>query len=220
MTLLNLVKIPIHAIDLAPGSRLQVADVTWQQYQALLDDLGETRRTPHIHYYNQTLDIMAPLPEHERSIVLIADLVKIILRVQQRPWESLRSTTFKREGLAGVEPDDCFYIQHQSAVIGKDRIDLAIDPPPDLAIESDVTSKTQTAAYEAIGVPELWIYDAGNLRIFHLQAGKYIEMETSPTFPDLPIKGMTSQVLQQAKAIGTSQALLAFEDALRAQLNR
>lgn len=100
-------------------------------------------------------------------------------------------------------------------MIGKDRIDLTVNPPPDLAIESDVTSKTQTEAYEAIGVPELWIYDAGNLRISHLQADKYVEHETSLTFPDLPIKTMIPQVLQQAKAIGSSQALMIFEDELR-----
>lgn len=220
MTLLNLVKLPIKTVDLAPGSRLQVPEITWSQYQDLLADLDPTRRTPRLYYCQQTLEIMAPSPEHERSIVVIADLVKIILRVQQRPWESLRSTTLKREGLAGVEPDDCFYIQNQQRVIGKDRIDLSVDPPPDLAIESDVTSKTQIAAYEAIAVPELWVYDAGNLQIFHLQAGQYTEVETSPSFPDLAIKTMIPAVVQQAKAIGTSQALMAFENTLRAQLNQ
>ncbi|NEQ45747.1 MAG: Uma2 family endonuclease [Leptolyngbya sp. SIOISBB] len=218
MALLNLVKIPIKTIDLAPGSRLQVQDVTWQQYVSLLNDLGPDRRTPQLHYCHQTLEIMAPLPEHERSIVVIADLVKVILRLQQRPWESLRSSTFRREGMAGVEPDDCFYIQNQQAVIGKERLDLTVDPPPDLAIESDMTSKTQIAAYEVIGVPELWVYDSGNLRIFHLTTGQYAEADTSQTFPNLPLKQMIPQVLRQAKTIGTSQALMAFEDELKALL--
>ncbi|MEM6837180.1 MAG: Uma2 family endonuclease [Cyanobacteria bacterium P01_C01_bin.120] len=218
MTLLNLVKIPIKTIDLAPGSRLQVQDVTWQQYTALLEDLGQDRRTPQFCYCHQTLEIMAPLPEHERSIVVIADLVKVILRLQQRSWESLRSSTLKREGIAGVEPDDCFYIQNQQAIIGKDRLDLTVDPPPDLAIESDVTSKTQIAAYEAIGVPELWVYNSGNLRIFHLTINQYAEAETSQTFPNLPLKQLIPQVLQQAKAIGTSQALKAFEEKLKTLL--
>ena len=50
---------------------------------------------------------------------------------------------------------------YPSAILGKDRIDLAVDPPPDLAIESDFTSKTRIDAYLAIRVPELWVYDAG-----------------------------------------------------------
>ncbi|MEO1093374.1 MAG: hypothetical protein AAFX01_00560 [Cyanobacteria bacterium J06638_28] len=89
MALLNLVKIPIKTVDLAPGSRLQVPNVTWQQYETLLEDLGAKRRTPQLSYCHQTLAIMAPLPEYERSIVVIADLVKVILRLQKRPWESL-----------------------------------------------------------------------------------------------------------------------------------
>jgi hypothetical protein len=48
---------------------------------------------------------------------------------------------------AGLEPDDCFYLANYQAVIGKDRIDLSVDPPPDLAIESDYTSKTKVDAY-------------------------------------------------------------------------
>ena len=35
------------------------------------------------------------------------------------------------------------------------------DPPPDLAIETSVASKTKLDAYEAIAVPELWIFDGG-----------------------------------------------------------
>ena len=218
MTTLNLVTLPITTIELSPGSHLLINDVTWTQYEALLAHRGDHRRLPRIHYWNRTLDIMAPLPELERVIVVIADVVKIILRLQQRPWESLRSTTFKRLNLAGVEPDDCFYIQNQQAIIGKDRIDLAVDPPPDLAIESDVTSKTKTEAYQAIGVPELWIYDTGKLTIYELQAGDYQDVDTSPTFPTLPIKDLIPQVLQRAKTIGSSQALMECEQAVRSQI--
>lgn len=218
MTVLNLVKLPITTIDLSPGSHLLINDVTWEQYETLLADLGDDRHLPRINYCNHTLEVMAPLPEHERAIVVIADVVKVILRLQRRPWESLRSTTFKRLNLAGVEPDDCFYIQNQQAVIGKDRIDLTVDPPPDLAIESDVTSKTKTEAYQAIGVPELWIYDGGKLTIYQSQGGLYAASETSLIFPEVPIKTLIPQVLQRAKAIGSSQALMEFEDDLRAQM--
>jgi Uma2 family endonuclease len=218
MTLLNLVKVPVTTIHLSPGSHLLINDVTWEQYETLLTDLGEKRHFPRINYWNQTLEVMAPLPEHERAIVVIADLVKVMLRLQRRPWESLRSTTFKRLNLAGVEPDDCFYIQNQQAIIGKNRIDLTVDPPPDLAIESDVTSKTKTEAYRAIGVPELWIYEAGRLTIYQLRDDLYVESDISLIFPTVPIKTLIPQVVQRAKEIGSSQALLEFEDELRTQM--
>jgi Uma2 family endonuclease len=202
---------PIHQIQLHPGSVISIPNIHWQAFEEILEELGEKRIT-RIAYSQEILEIMAPLPEHERAIVVIADLVKVILRVQRRPWESLRSSTFKRTNMAGVEPDDCFYIQNQQAVIGKNRLDLTIDPPPDLAIESDVTSKTRTDAYLAIRVPELWIYDSGKLTINLLSNDRYVESQTSPTFPELPLPEIIPKAVEQAKQIGRSQALLEFED--------
>ncbi len=112
---------------------------------------------------------------------------------------------------AGIEPDDCFYIQNYKAVIGKNRLDLMVDPPPDLAIETDLTSKTELDAYEALKVPELWIYEAGKLKINLLQEGRYIESETSPTFPGIAVIEIIPRFMQRAREVGVSQALEEFE---------
>ncbi len=105
-----------------------------------------------------------PLPEYEKAKVIIGDLAKALLDECDRNWEPLSSTTFKREDIAAViEPDDCFYIQNYTQMIGKTRIDLTIDPPPDLVIEIDVTSKAQLSAYQALGVPEIWRYENGKI---------------------------------------------------------
>ena len=203
----------ISKICLEPGSRITIPDINWREFETILQELGESRGS-RIAYSQNTLEIMVPLPDHERSKVLISDMVKILLRHQGRDWESLGSTTFRRQiKAAGVEPDDCFYIANYQAVIGKRRLDLAIDPPPDLAIESDYTSKTQLDAYMALNVPELWIYDRG-LKLYVLKGEQYLDVETSPTFPGLPIKMMVDQVIQQAQQVGSSQALRAFEEAL------
>lgn len=123
---------PIQNMTLEPGSTATFQDVSWLDFEAMLQDLGEDRSS-RISYFNHTLEIMVPLPDHERSIVLTSDIVKLLLRLQKRPWESLRSTTFKTALMAaGVEPDDCFYIENYKAVIGKSRINLDSDPPPDL----------------------------------------------------------------------------------------
>lgn len=216
MTIATPVVKPISQLELAPGSVATLGNVTWQEFEEILEELSE-KRNSRIAYSQGKLEIMVPLPEHERAKILIADLVKAILRSQRRNWEPLGSTTFKREEAAGVEPDECFYIQNQQAVIGKDRIDLAVDPPPDLAIESDVTSKTRINAYIAIKVPEIWIYDSGKLKVNVLQDNHYIESETSPTFPNLPIAEIIPRTVERAKQIGTSQALLEFEDWLNQQ---
>ena len=116
---------------------------------------------------------------------------------------------------AGIEPDDCFYIQNYKAVIGKDRLDLSVDPPPDLALESDLTSKTEADAYCMLGVPEVWIYFGGKLKINVLREGKYVESETSPTFPGVAVKEIIPPFMQRAKEVGVSQALEEFEEFIR-----
>nr|WP_254658102.1 Uma2 family endonuclease [Pleurocapsa sp. PCC 7327] len=149
--------------------------------------------------------------------MLLADLVKTLLRVQKRPWEPLGSTTFKIEEIAaGIEPDECFYIQNYLAVIGRERLDLSVDPPPDLAIEMELTSKTEQEAYEALRVPELWIYRQGKLTINVLQGDRYVESKTSPTFSNLPLIELIPQFMQRAKEVGVSQALEEFEELIKA----
>ncbi|WP_297089269.1 Uma2 family endonuclease [Thermoleptolyngbya sp. C42_A2020_037] len=89
--------------------------------------------------------------------------------------------------MAGVEPDTCFYTQHAPQMRGRRRLQPG-DLPPDLAIETDVTSVTTLTAYEAIAVPELWVYANGNLTFYILHDGHYVESDYSPTFPELPVK--------------------------------
>ncbi len=103
-------------------------------------------------------------------------------------------------------------------MIGKERIDLRVDPPPDLVIEVDVTSKTQLEAYEALGVPELWRYEKDKLQINILRDGKYIESEISPTFPNLPIVEAISQFYEQSKTVGRSPTLRSFRKWVRTQI--
>ena len=86
-----------------------------------------------------------------------------------------------------IEPDTCFYIRNYRAVIGKNRLDLAIDPPPDLAIEIDITSRTKFDNYLLLGVPELWRYTRKGFQINLLESDSYVESQTSPNFPNLPI---------------------------------
>lgn len=197
---------PIKNIELSPGSHLLIPDVTWEQYEVLLNELGEERRTPRINYCNGTLELMSPLPAHERPHRIIAYIVTAILDAQGRNWEDFGSTTFKKPQQAGLEPDTCFYIQNAQRVQDRLRLDM-MQPPPDLAIEADVTSKTTLEAYATLQVPEVWIYENGRLTIQLLQNGDYQESATSHTFPDLPITEMIPRLVQQAFQEGTSQML-------------
>jgi Uma2 family endonuclease len=153
---------------------------------------------------------MAPLPEHEIPKDLISDIVKILLKAKDIRYQPFGSTTFKRQGVAGVEPDACFYIQNYQQMIGHRRLQPD-DPPPDLAIETDVTSKTTLDAYEAIGVPELWVYDSGKLSIYLLRDGTYIKSNTSPNFEDIAITQIIPADVERSWQVGSFQALEELE---------
>jgi Uma2 family endonuclease len=88
-----------------------------------------------------------------------------------------------------------------------DRFDPDRDPPPDLAIESDVTSRTTLEAYRLLGVPEVWIYADDVLTIKVLQDGNYQTSDISPTFPGLALREMIPQLMQKARQSGTRQML-------------
>ncbi|BAZ03844.1 Uma2 family endonuclease [Calothrix sp. NIES-3974] len=205
----------LRQLRIQPGQQLLLEDVSWEQFENILAELGE-HRAARISYSNGFLEIMVPLPEHEKAKEIIGDMVKILLQELSINYDALGSTTLKNEAMSqGVEPDACFYIQNQAAVIGKNRINLNMDPPPDLAIEIDITSRTQLGNYQMLGVPELWRYEKQGLKIHVLENGKYVESNCSPTFPGIPIIELVNQYIQQSQFIGSSQAIRAFRDWLR-----
>ena len=202
----------LRQLKIQPGQQLLVEDVNWQQFETILAELGE-RRASRLSYSNGRLEIMVPLPEHEKAKEIIGDMVKILLEAGQIAFESLGSTTLKNERMSqAVEPDTCFYIQNQAAVIGKNRLDMSVDPPPDLAIEIDLTSRTQLDNYQILGVPELWRYARRGLQINVLQAEQYIESDVSPTFPNIPIVELVNQYTQQSQVAGRTSAIQAFKN--------
>jgi Uma2 family endonuclease len=212
MTAVSPVVKPVSQMRLAPGSTVNIQDISWEEFESILQELGE-KRSLRVAYSKPTLEIMVPLPEHEKSKDLISDIVKILLKIAGKSYEPFGSTTFKRENIAGVEPDACFYIQNYQRMIGRRKLEPN-DPPPDLAIETDVTSKTTLDAYVAIAVPELWIYDSKKLRIYLLRDGHYIESDNSPNFPNIPITQIIAATVERAWKVGTVQALKEFEEAL------
>ncbi|MBD1810291.1 Uma2 family endonuclease [Microcoleus vaginatus DQ-U2] len=203
---------PVSQITLSPGSVVNIPNISWLEFESILQELGEKRRT-RIAYSKSTLEIMVPLLDREIPKDLISDIVKKLLKSAGRRYEPFGSTTFKREGAAGVEPDACFYILNYQRMIGRRRL-LPDDPPPDLAIETDVTSKTTIDAYKIIGVPEIWVYDSGRLHIYLLQDGEYVESDISPNFPEIAIAQLIPATVERAWQVGNLQALEELESAI------
>ena len=199
----------ISQIETLAGQSTVLHDIDWKQFESILQDLGEKRRS-RIAYLNGVLEIALSLPESEKIKVLIRDFVQVLMDEMEIDFEGFGSTTFKRiDKLAGLEPDDCFYIQNNVAMRGIRKLDMTIDPPPDLAIEVDVTSKTKFDVYRVLGVPELWLYDQ-ILKIYILRDGDYVESQLSPIFGNIPIHDVIPQFLEISLSQGRSAAMKEF----------
>ena len=212
-------QLTLEQIILHPGQQLLLNDLDWQQFEAILSELGESRAS-RLSYSNRVLEIMVPLPEHEKDKEIISDMVKLLLEALNINFESLGSTTFKNKRMnQAFEPDACFYIQNYQAMIGKNRLNLDIDPPPDLVIEIDITSHTRFDNYKLLGVGELWRYTQTGLQINLLQEEEYIDSLTSPNFPNIPIIELINQEIEQSQKLGRSEAIRKFKNWLKENID-
>jgi Uma2 family endonuclease len=185
-----------------PLDRHVVLDgVSWETYQKLVRDLEE--RHVRLTFDNGNLEIMPPLPLHERWKGRIARLIEALSEERQIEIDGLGSTTFGREDLEkGLEPDECYYVAHAADVRDKQDIDLTIDPPPDLAVEVDITRRSipRQPIYAALGVPELWRFDGKKLSVLKLdRSGKYAPASKSESFAFLPMDEFGEFVLRMGR---------------------
>lgn len=205
-----MVVLTIQQLTIPPGQHILLQDISWQAFESILEELGD-RRASRIAYQEGILEIWMPLPEHEFDKEIIGDLLKALLEELDVEFLTLGSTTFKSKELGvGLEPDQCFYIQHEAQIRGKKRLDLTVDPPPDLALEIDITSRTHPTIYRALGIPELWRFEQGQLQINVLKNGEYIEVAESPTFPGLPLKSVLLEFLEQSRTVGRNTMMKSF----------
>jgi len=206
------------SVPIPANERFVLHGVSWQTYADLCGNVGDL--PIRLTFDGSNLEIMSPSRWHEvcgrfmgLMIVTLAAELDISIGIGG-------STTFRRADLArGLEPDECYWIAHEQAVREKREIDLTVDPPPDLAIEIDISPSrlNRPAIYAALRVPEIWRFDGENLHVELLQSdGVYCPAETSLSFPFLPVHEL-ARFVAQAEQQGVSTALRAFTEWVREQ---
>ncbi len=193
-----------------------MGDLRWGTYERLLAD-HESSSAPRFTFDRGVLEIMSPSPEHEKFNHRIAQLVLAITEQMDIESEDLGSTTFRREELErGFEPDSCFYIQNKRQILGKNRIDLAVDPPPDLVIEVDITSPSinKLPIYAELGIPEVWRYDGEKLEILQPRDEGYVEVSESVSLPGLKSTVLT-ELVERSKSSRRTVWLREVREAVR-----
>jgi Uma2 family endonuclease len=191
--------------------RIVLRDISWNTFEQMLAEMGD-HRSARLAYYQGMLEIMSPSPRHERINRLLERFVLALTQELAIEVYALGSTTWKIEPLAGVEPDSCYYIQHESAIRAleqQDReVDLACDPPPDLIIEVDIagSSRPKFAIYTALKVPEIWLYRDEKLEIHHFDGAPYRQRQQSLALPGLRIANEFERFVQLARVRGQNAA--------------
>jgi len=184
---------PMTKPERAP-ERFFFRDVGWTGYQTLLK-MVENRRV-RVTYDRGDVELMAPLSIHERYKSLIGRMIETIGEELEIQVVAVGSTTFNSEELdCGLEPDECYYLTNAGQVRDWKRVDLNVDPPPDLVVEVDITSSSidRQGIYANLRVPEIWRFDGDTLTVLLLQQdGNYIPNETSLAFPFLPMNELAA----------------------------
>ncbi|MCT7954916.1 Uma2 family endonuclease [Laspinema palackyanum] len=202
------------------NSILILPNIRWQTYEALLLDLQD-RGGVRVAYDQGTLEIMAPSEEHEGYSISIHNFIVILADELGLNLRQLGSTTLKKEDIQrGLEPDQCYYIQNEPRVRSKLKIDLSVNPPPDLVVEVDITSGSlnKFPIYQSLKIPEIWRYRRRGLEIFELQGEEYVQRDFSPTFSPISVTTVIPEFIQKSPSMGEMVALRAFRTWVKAQL--
>jgi Uma2 family endonuclease len=208
-------------VERATAPPVVLRGVSWPTYLALRD----APENYHIRmtYDQGTLEMMSPSRRHEKFAVLIDRMIQVWSEELNIDIESCRTMTCRREDLEkGLEPDNCYYIQHAAAMRAKEDLDFSVDPPPELAVEIEVTRRAldKLRLYAALGVPEVWRYDGRELRVYRLgPEGRYEPSSTSVALPGFPV-GEVQRILPQSAAVGEIELAKSFRDWVRANVKR
>ncbi|MEM9007989.1 MAG: Uma2 family endonuclease [Cyanobacteria bacterium P01_F01_bin.86] len=178
---------PTYDTKPAGEQRVMLQGISWASYMQILEVLPQSRGA-RLTYDDGILEITVPLEDHGFSGRLIECFIRTLVELMGLRIKTMGSTTMNYPQLKkGAEPDNAYYIQNQPLVKGR-NVDFSQDPPPDLVVEVDITHTdiAKNQFYASLGVPEFWRFNGKTWRIYLLQEAVYKEVDTSPTFPQVP----------------------------------
>lgn len=201
-----------------PGSCLRLSGVDWATYSRLLRAFAE-RPGVRLTYDRGELEIMAPHLEHDGDGRFLGRLIVVLTEELGLPLIGGGSTTLRRRKLKrGLEGDEIFWIANAIKMAGVRRLDLRRHPPPDLALEVDVTrsSLNRLDIYARLGVPEVWRLDGDKLTFYVLgEDGKYAEATTSLTCPSIEPTELMGYLQQARQAPDQNAVVRQFREWVR-----
>ncbi|MES2640036.1 MAG: Uma2 family endonuclease [Myxococcota bacterium] len=180
-------------IPASADQRVMMHGLRWADYEILLAIRGE-KSTPRYTFFRGTLEIMSPSIDHERVKKNLARILETWAFLNEVDLTGVGSWTLRSAPKErGLEPDECYFLgQHQKA-------------RPDIAIEVVFTSggMDKLPIYEGLGVPEVWIWEAGEIQVWELGEHGYAQRAGSGLVPslDLPRLAACAAIENQVQAV-------------------
>lgn len=205
---------------LVPEQRIVLRGIGWDGFEAILRVIGDQPGV-RLSYDRGDLELMSPSVDHEVFKTRFGRMVETLTMELDIPCEGAGSTTWKKQlEDQGLEADECYYITKSPRVAGRRIIDLNVDPPPDLAIEVEISRSAldRMGIYAALRVPEVWRFDGETLIVEVLQEdGTYAPQSTSPSFPFLPLDRLVDWIYA-ADSVSQTTWIRQFRDWVLAEL--
>lgn len=204
---------------LPAGAKLELFQIDWDEYEQLLSQMESFHPGHRLSYDRGRLIVVSPKREHEFFKAFVSRVAHVIAEELNLNIEATGATTLRRRKLMkGVEADESFYVQNAARIIGHLELDLNVDPPPDVAVEIDMSNDSldKFPIYAALGVPEIWRYDGRCTRFYKLTGENYEVIQNSLAFPAITAEDLT-QYLEQSKTEGQTAALKVFRQMLRSR---
>ncbi len=195
---------------LPEGASIHLPNVKWETYQGVIAELDGNSKV-RVIYDRGSLFLMTKSRRHEIISRLFFPLIEVLVEARGGDFISIGEATLNSKlASRGIEADDCFYFDHFADQSEDRTFDLAVDPPPDLAIEVDFwnSSVDKDGIYADLRVPEIWRYEDGRVTFYRLSEDHYDEVAESVQFPEL-----SSDALPQFFEIGQQRGTIAMKKA-------
>ena len=140
---------------------------TWEQFKFIQKGF-EGSPGVRLFYYDGTVEVLMPGQDHETFARVIGYLVTTFLVEQGIFFKPTGAMTQEKPGVVSAQADESYCIGSVKSI-------------PDLSIEVVFTSGgiSKLERYKALGVPEVWFWEDGLLKLYHLQDGSYEPIERS-----------------------------------------
>lgn len=200
-----------------------LSSISWRQYESVLQTFPEHAGL-RITFLDGRLTFVSPTRRHDWFEKALGRFVEAISEGLEIECEVSGHATYRRDDLgAGVEGDQAYYFgEHAVLMRGPIGVDLAAQPPPDLAIEVEATRSADdsVAVWARLGVSEVWRVQVNPMSVsFNVLRGDgtYWLAQRSAAFPVLEPDDLSRQ-LALAEQTGWSRWVRQLNEWVRVEL--